>query len=238
VTFQHRGIGLERAARRIVDDGAALQYHNTVGQPQNLLRILLDNDGADTTRAGNRAQRPQQLLDDDGRQPLGRLVQEQNLRVERQRPADGQHLLLAAGKLVAVIASPFLEARKHLVDPLNRPRPRLGNGRHVLLDRQRAKDIALLRHPADPCSRPLVRPEARDVLATEPERAAKAACDTDDGIDQRRLAGTVAPQQRQHLALRQAERHAWQHDRLAITGAQVLDGEQLRHRCPRRDRPP
>src|SRR5436190_3983804 len=75
IALQHRGIGLERAARRIVNDGAALQYHNTVGQPQNLLRVLLDDDRADAPRAGNAAQRPQQFLDNDGRQPLGRLIQ-------------------------------------------------------------------------------------------------------------------------------------------------------------------
>src|SRR5262249_35291480 len=65
VALQRRGIGLEHAAGRIVNDGAALQYHNTVGQPQNLLRILLDNDRADAARAGNGAERPQQFLDDD-----------------------------------------------------------------------------------------------------------------------------------------------------------------------------
>src|SRR5207237_9394552 len=87
IALQRRGIGLERAARRIVNDGAALQYHNTVGQPQNLLRILLDNDRADATRAGNAAQRPQQFFDDDRRQPLGRLVQKQDIGIEGQRPA-------------------------------------------------------------------------------------------------------------------------------------------------------
>src|SRR6202008_638779 len=73
MALQRRGIGLERTARRIVDDSAALQYHNAVGQPQNLLRILLDDDRADAARAGDGAQRFQQFLDDDGREPFGRL---------------------------------------------------------------------------------------------------------------------------------------------------------------------
>ena len=62
-----------------MNDRAALQYHNAVGQPQNLLGILLDNDGADATGAGDGAERPQQFLDDDRGQPLGRLVQQQHL---------------------------------------------------------------------------------------------------------------------------------------------------------------
>jgi hypothetical protein len=58
-----------------MDDRSAFQYHSTVGQPQNLLRILLDDDGTDTAGTGDGAERPQQFLDDDRRQPLGRLVQ-------------------------------------------------------------------------------------------------------------------------------------------------------------------
>src|ERR1700676_3720583 len=44
--LQHRGIGLQGGTRRVMDDRAALQYHNAVGQPQNLLCVLLDDDGA------------------------------------------------------------------------------------------------------------------------------------------------------------------------------------------------
>ena len=36
-----------------MNDAAALQYHGTVGQPQNLLRMLFDDDGADATGAGD-----------------------------------------------------------------------------------------------------------------------------------------------------------------------------------------
>ena len=31
--FEHRRIGLQRGAGRVMDDRAALQYHNAVGQP-------------------------------------------------------------------------------------------------------------------------------------------------------------------------------------------------------------
>src|ERR1700680_3829307 len=42
--FQYRGIGLQGGTRRVMDDRAALQYHNAVGQAQHLLGILLDAD--------------------------------------------------------------------------------------------------------------------------------------------------------------------------------------------------
>ena len=79
ITFERRRIAPERAARRIVDDGAALQYHNTIGKPQNLLCVLLDNDRADPPGAGNGAERPQKFLDNDGREALGRFIQHQQL---------------------------------------------------------------------------------------------------------------------------------------------------------------
>src|ERR1700761_4499586 len=62
VAFEHGGIGLQCAAVRIMGDRAALQYHNAVGEPQNLLRILLDDDGADASRAGDGTKRLEKLL--------------------------------------------------------------------------------------------------------------------------------------------------------------------------------
>ena len=41
-------------------------------------------------------QQPDQLLHQDRRQPLGRLVEQQEARAHPQHPRDGQHLLLAA----------------------------------------------------------------------------------------------------------------------------------------------
>src|SRR5689334_315924 len=85
IAFEHRGIGLQRVAWRIMHDRAAFQYHNPIGQPQNLSRILLDDDRTDAPRAGDGAERPEQFLNDDGRQPLGRLVEQQNPGIEGQR---------------------------------------------------------------------------------------------------------------------------------------------------------
>src|SRR6201991_1449612 len=57
VAFEHRGIGLQRAAIRIMNDRAAFQYHNAIGQPQNLLGILLDDNGAYAAGPGDGAER-------------------------------------------------------------------------------------------------------------------------------------------------------------------------------------
>ena len=56
------------------------------------------------------------LLDDRRREALGRLVHDQQPRVEQQRAADREHLLLAAGELRAAVPAALGEAREQLVD--------------------------------------------------------------------------------------------------------------------------
>jgi hypothetical protein len=73
IALEHRGIG-HKVRRRVVNDRAALQYHNAVGKPQNLLCVLLHNDRTGAARPGDGAERPQQFLEDERSQPLRRLV--------------------------------------------------------------------------------------------------------------------------------------------------------------------
>ena len=48
---------------------------------------------------GEVAQHPDELIDDDRRKALRRLVHDDELRVHQERAGDGEHLLLAAGEL-------------------------------------------------------------------------------------------------------------------------------------------
>jgi len=165
------------------------------------------------------AKRLEQFLDNNRGQPLGRLVQQQYPRIERQRAADREHLLLAAGQLIAEIVATFLEPRKHFVNLADRPRSRLRHRGHVFFHRQRTEDVALLRHPADARARPLVRPHRRDIQPAKVDGSAKPSVNPDNRIDQRGLAGAVATQQRQHLAFRQMQRQIGQHHRVAVARA-------------------
>ena len=61
-----------------------------------------------------RRERREQLLDDDRRETLERLVEQDDARIEDQRAADREHLLLAAGELVAEIAPALGQPRKQL----------------------------------------------------------------------------------------------------------------------------
>ena len=61
-----------------------------------------------STQAGDRLGDP---VDEHGREPFGRLVEEEDARVREQRAADRDHLLLAAGELVAAMPPPLVETR-------------------------------------------------------------------------------------------------------------------------------
>ena len=112
-----------------------------------------------------RAQAPHQLLDDDRGEPLQRLVEQQQRRVGHQRARGRQHLLLAAGELVALGEPALADAREQVEDRGEVPAAGAGGDREVLLDREVGENLALLRHPADAGARAAVRRQPGDVGA-------------------------------------------------------------------------
>src|SRR6185312_2209518 len=77
------------------------------------------------------------LLNDDRRQALGRLVEQQKPRAGAQDAGDRQHLLLAAGKLAALAeAEPLLEIGKQLENLFEREPagPHLRRQQQIFLD--------------------------------------------------------------------------------------------------------
>ena len=59
------------------------------------------------------------LLHDHRREPLGRLVEQEQVGAGAQDAADRQHLLLAARELGALARQPLLEIGEELKDPLD-----------------------------------------------------------------------------------------------------------------------
>src|SRR5437016_829281 len=59
-----------------------------------------------------------ELFDYGRREPLGRLIHDQELRVEQQRATDCEHLLLTSGELRSAVPLPLGKARKELVHTL------------------------------------------------------------------------------------------------------------------------
>ena len=141
-------------------DLADLEHVRTLGDGQRHRGVLLDED--------DRGPLTVDLADDLGdprhdlrRQAERRLVEQQQLGLAHQRPADRQHLLLAAGQQDGALTPALVEAREQVDDALvgspaggavtNADRA----GAEVLLDGQLAEDAAPLGNLHDPCAHDL-----------------------------------------------------------------------------------
>ena len=197
------------------------------------LRVLLDDDHGHAALREQIADHVHQFLHDDRREPLHRLVQQQQARIDHQRAADREHLLLAARQLVAEVAAPLGETRKHLVHARDVPVPGPRHGRQVLLDRERREHEPLLRHPAQARLAAAIGRQRGEVLAAPAHRAAAHAREPHQRDQQRRLAHAVAPEQREAVAFVQRERDVFQHDAVAVARGDAVDRQQLSHAAPR-----
>ena len=97
------------------------------------------------------------LADDERGEPFRRLVEEQHPAVGEERPADGQHLLLAARERAARLGFALPEAREQLEDAIEGPPVRSGAEEQVLADRERREDAASLRHQREAPPRDAMR---------------------------------------------------------------------------------
>ena len=156
-----------------------------------------------------------------GARPSSGSSSSSTLRIEHQRAADRQHLLLAAGQLVAEIVAALGEARKHARRPASASMPGLRDRGQVLVDGERRKMLRSCGTQPTPACGALVGPQRGDVAAAERDRAGAIAGDADDRVEQRRLAHAVAAEQRQRLPFGKRQRELGQHHGLAVAGARV-----------------
>src|SRR6266705_3208143 len=230
-------IGKEIRAGAAVGDAAAVQHERALRDCECDFRVLLDQHDRKRILADQALQGLEQDLDDDGSEPLERLVHEEQRRVAHQRPPDGEHLLLAARDLVAPVLATLGELRKEIVDALEGPASGTHRDAEVLLDRERRKDIAGLRDKADAQSATLVDGQLRDRLALVLDASGVKGRVAHDGRKQRGLADPVPAEDREGAALRQLERDVLEDYCFAVTSAHVAETERARHGAVRRDRP-
>ena len=132
----------------------------------------------------------------------GRLVQEQDLRLVRQRLGDHHPALHAAGQRddLGVLLVPQRQVLQHLLDMggvfrLAEQAAAEADGRPHRFERV---GVQFLRHQPDQRARRAVI--AVDVMAADGDAAFAQIGDAADDADQRGLAGAVRPEQRKNLA--------------------------------------
>src|SRR3954464_3989607 len=99
---------------------ALLEHEVAVSELGQRLDLLVDDDDRQAG-AFQRVQAGPDLLADDGCEPLRRLVEDEEARICHERAADGQHLLLAAGKLRAAVRQARAKPREEVEHALDGP---------------------------------------------------------------------------------------------------------------------
>src|SRR6266851_4855691 len=112
----HLAVGEELAPGAGERDLPGLHDIAAMGEPQGMVRVLLDQEHRDLLLLVDLADHFEDLLDDERREAERGLVEQQEARPTHQRAADRQHLLLAAGERAAALALAPLEDGKERED--------------------------------------------------------------------------------------------------------------------------
>src|SRR5208337_3752098 len=130
------------------------------------------------------------------RRKWGRVTSARAISRRRLSPREGVGLLLGQvfkAELAQVLPEPRLPLAPGDADGLE-------DGHDVLLDGQLAEHRGLLGEVADPAPGPAVHAQPRDVLPVEQDPALGRRDQPDDHVEDRRLSGSVRPQEPDDLA--------------------------------------
>lgn len=186
----------ELGGLKLADYGALLNEKDPLRKLGDELKILLDEDDGQSLRLVKVLQDNDELLDDRRLNPLGGLVEEDELGIARQAPGDGQQLLLPAAEGGTATVQQRRQPRKC---PENRVNPFLGASARephaqVVANAESGEDLSPLRNIAKspPCSH--VRGFVGDVRPVEDDAAAPRGYKPHERLEKRRLAHSIVPE--------------------------------------------
>ena len=221
-------------------------------------RVVADDERGAVRLAHELGDQREHLARRRGVELARRLVGDQERRPARERRAERDPLLLAAGELARMSAAAVAEADalQQLVGPRVASRPGLARQPELDPDELARGQLARERAPvvlvgvadrarAEAGGGPA--PEGSDVDAGDADRARRCAVETGDDPQQRRLAGAARPEDDAELALLDGQGQPLQGGDAAVRGGidpeDILDLDEGGHstlliREPRRERAP
>src|SRR4051812_49269721 len=229
-------IGEQRLRGRLVHHDALVQHIGAIGDIKCQFDGLLhqENCGAFALHA---AEQREHLVDQYWHDALRRLVEHHQIRSRDNGPRDREHLLLAARHRHRLLIEPLGQAWKDgcdLRDPAallvlrlrgDEPEPQ------VLPHRQALHDAAFLRYIGQATREAGMRRRLQDLLALEYHRAFAAVEQPHHRFQRRRLAGAVAPDQADDLALAHLKADVLQDMARSVPRVEFADlKDRLRHR--------
>ena len=193
------------------------------------MQILLRHDDADAFLFHGH-DRLDHLLDDLRRQSLRRLVQQHQRRIAHQGARNRQHLLFAATHAASRTIAHFAEIGKQFEQLVPCPLRRIGAWRlaadlEILFHGKVREDAALLGDITEPAAHDGMGRLGGDVPALEHDLPFALLHEPDDGAKGGRFSGTVAAEQRNHLAVPDLKRHIEQDMRGPVKAVEPLNRE-------------
>ena len=182
-----------------VDDLPALDDHDRIADPLDLLEVVRRDDDMDAELRADAADQREHLCPLHRVEPVGRLVEEDELGVVGDRGGELDPLPLAGGhradRAEPLLAEPHQPER--VVGALDRGTARqqvhLGEVPHEVGRGQLGGQVVVLGRVAD--ARPHLDARLRRILAEHAQLAAVARAEPEDQRDEGRLAGAVRAEQ-------------------------------------------
>src|SRR5439155_13455329 len=216
------GISLNGPVRPFRDDLPLLQDDHVVRELADHAHVVLhEHDGPTGAHARDELDRPPDVLSAHSR---GRLVQQEELRLERERQCELERPLLTVRKMPDRLSSgagepDLLEQRsrvrvkapeRRLIAPETKTqaRPRLERERDVLDGAQLLEEAGDLERARNAALRDLMRTQSGGVNAEEHDPTARRHEETGQKVEEARLARAVRPNQGVDPPLAQSQVHA------------------------------
>ena len=208
-------------------NGSSCHHEYTIGHGQRLVNVLLDEQDRRTV-VGRGAHRMQQTVDDERSKAERQFIDEQESTLPREAPGEREHLLLAARQE----SDAALEVRFELREQGQGTVDVAAADAQVLTRGQVHQYRARLRHHAEPLPGTHVQRRV-SARAEETHLAAEGAQLSRQRRDRRRLAGAIRPEQRDHLALVDAQVEVMHDLDVPVARLQAVDFEDSGHAGPR-----
>src|SRR5580704_16629498 len=200
--FQRRLVHV--GAARGINDRAAIHHCELITQFLREIQVLLNQNNRHLPETAQISNRTANILDDRWLNPLGRLIEQQQLRPHDQRSTDRKLLLLTAGQVAATPTQHVAEhrkKRKYLIRDFTLVAfQRRKSGLEVLLNRQQRKDFAALRYVGDPAPRALVGQKAGNIRAIQKDATPADRLLTRQRVEKACFADSVAAEDTGDLA--------------------------------------
>src|SRR5882724_2702757 len=219
--------------RSVCDHASVIDHEERVSEPSGHPDVLFGQEKRDAELAIEGKQGLADLVHDIRLDAFGRLVEQENLRIDGKRTGDRELLFLSAGQETCPAVETKLQIGEHLEADLGYLRAtvvaRESPQENVFPDGEFRKNSPPLRNVANPKLCPEIGGGGIDVVPFDDDITDGTVGQHHDRPHQGGLADTVAAQHAKALAFLNPERKVLQNRRFAVIGGDAIHRQQHGH---------